>query len=43
MDKERLEYSISKIEDFYEKIEEIAKKYNFKINEMCFKLIHNLL
>ena len=35
MDKERLEYSISKIENFYEKIEKIAEKYNFKINEMC--------
>ena len=43
MDKERLEYSINEIEHFYEKIEEIAKRYNFKINEMCFKLIHNLL
>ena len=35
MNKEMLEYSIGKIENFYEKIEEIAKKYNFKINEMC--------
>lgn len=35
MNKEMLEYSIGKIENFYEKIEEIAKRYNFKINEMC--------
>ena len=35
MDKEMLEYSINEIEHFYEKIEEIAKRYNFKINEMC--------
>lgn len=33
--KERLEYSINEIEHFYEKIKEIAKRYNFKINEMC--------
>lgn len=31
--KERLEYSINEIENFYEKIKEIAKRYNLKINE----------
>ena len=33
IDKERLEYSINEIEHFYEKIKEIAKRYNLKINE----------
>lgn len=31
--KERLEYSINEIEYFYKKIEEIARRYNLKINE----------